>query len=65
VGGTAAVPEAQVAALVRGEIDRFNRTLPGYKQIVDVRIRKRPFEQTASGKIKRYLYRSLEEAAER
>ena len=52
-----------MAALVQAEVDRVNRTLPGYKKIVEVRIRKQPFEQTASGKIKRNLYRSLEKAA--
>jgi hypothetical protein len=44
---------------VRAEIEAVNRTLPGYKKIVDYKIRLEPFEKTASAKIKRYLYASF------
>ena len=37
---------------VRGQIDAINRTLPIYKRIRRVVVRKEPFPRTASGKIK-------------
>lgn len=44
-----------VAQSVRGEINRMNRGLVGYKQIRAVEIRKNEFEKTTSRKIKRFL----------
>lgn len=44
-----------VGELVKSEIVRVNRTLPGYKRIRDFTIRKEEFEKTSSRKIKRYL----------
>jgi long-chain acyl-CoA synthetase len=59
--GDGQLPAALVRERVRTEIEAVNRTLPGYKKIVDFKIRSEPFEKTASAKIKRYLYRSFEE----
>lgn len=38
--------------VVRSQVDALNRTLPIYKRIRDVVVRKEPFPRTASGKIK-------------
>ena len=53
-------PAAWIEQRVRAEVEAVNRTLPGYKKIVDFKIRLTPFEKTASAKIKRYLYSSFE-----
>ena len=45
-----------VGELVKREIVKVNRTLPGYKRIRNFTIRKEEFEKTSSRKIKRYLY---------
>ncbi len=39
--------------LLRNEIDKLNKRLPGYKNIITVRIRSKEFEKTTSQKIKR------------
>jgi len=48
--------------LVRAEVSAVNKTLPGYKRIKDVLIRKIDFEKTSSKKIKRYLYTAYADA---
>lgn len=45
-----------IRELVKREIVRVNRTLPGYKKIRDFTIRKEEFEKTSSRKIKRLFY---------
>jgi hypothetical protein len=57
--GDGTPPAAWIEQRVRAEIEAVNRTLPGYKKIVDYKIRLEPFEKTASAKIKRYLYASF------
>ena len=39
--------------LIRSEIDRLNKKLPNYKNIITVRIRNKEFEKTTTRKIKR------------
>jgi long-chain acyl-CoA synthetase len=44
-------------ALVKAEIAKVNRRLPGYKKIADFALVDRPFEKNAQQKIKRFLYK--------
>jgi long-chain acyl-CoA synthetase len=53
--------EEFIRDLVRKEIERVNRTLPGYKKIADFILREEPFEKNAQQKIRRFLYKSYEE----
>jgi long-chain acyl-CoA synthetase len=53
---------AAVRELVKAEVERINRSLPPYKKVSDFSVRDAEFEKTSSRKIKRYLYRSWEEA---
>jgi long-chain acyl-CoA synthetase len=53
--------DESIGNLVKKEIERVNRTLPGYKKIVDFVLRKEPFEKNAQQKIRRFLYKSYEE----
>jgi len=54
--------EAFIRELVKKEIEQVNRTLVGYKKITDFTIRKDPFEKNAQQKIRRFLYKSYENA---
>ncbi len=56
--GERADDKAFVEELVRGEMSRINKTLPGYMKIVELRFRQEEFEKTSTGKIRRFLYRS-------
>ncbi|MDR2478868.1 MAG: AMP-binding protein [Treponema sp.] len=47
--------------LVRGEIERINRSLVSYKKITDFTIRHEGFEKNAQQKIKRFLYKNYEQ----
>jgi long-chain acyl-CoA synthetase len=47
--------------LVKKEIEKVNRTLPGYKKIADFTLRRDPFEKNAQQKIRRFLYKNYEE----
>jgi len=51
-----------ISELVKKEIEQVNRTLVGYKKISDFTIRKEPFEKNAQQKIRRFLYKSYENA---
>jgi long-chain acyl-CoA synthetase len=42
--------------VIRGEIERINRTLVSYKKITDFTVRRESFEKNAQQKIKRFLY---------
>ncbi len=46
-----------VRSLVRGEIQRVNKSLPPYMKVSDFRIRQTEFEKTSTRKIKRFLYK--------
>jgi len=48
--------------LIKNEIDEANRTMPVYKKVSDFCIRKEPFEKNAQQKIKRFIYKSYENA---
>jgi long-chain acyl-CoA synthetase len=48
--------------LIKKEIEAANRTLPGYKKISDFALRREPFEKNAQQKIRRFLYKSYENA---
>jgi Long-chain acyl-CoA synthetases (AMP-forming) len=48
--------------LVKGEVERVNRSLPTYKKITSFALRDAEFEKTSSKKIKRYLYKTWEAA---
>ena len=50
-------PADKIEALIREEVSKLNRSLPAYKKIEKVYIRREEFEKTASDKIKRFLYR--------
>jgi long-chain acyl-CoA synthetase len=54
--------EALIRDLVKKEIERVNRTLVGYKKITDFTLRKEPFEKNAQQKIRRFMYKSYENA---
>jgi long-chain acyl-CoA synthetase len=49
-----------VRALVKTEVERANRTLPGYKKISGFSIRAEEFEKNAQKKVRRFLYKSYE-----
>jgi len=48
--------------LIKNEIDEANRTMPVYKKVSDFCIRKDPFEKNAQQKIRRFMYKSYENA---
>jgi long-chain acyl-CoA synthetase len=54
--------EASIKELIKKEIEQVNRSLIGYKKIMDFTIRKEPFEKNAQQKIRRFLYKTYEEA---
>jgi long-chain acyl-CoA synthetase len=54
--------EASIKELIKKEIEEVNRSLVGYKKIMDFTVRKEPFEKNAQQKIRRFLYKSYEEA---
>jgi long-chain acyl-CoA synthetase len=54
--------EASIKELIKKEIEQVNRSLVGYKKIMDFTIRAEPFEKNAQQKIRRFLYKSYEEA---
>jgi long-chain acyl-CoA synthetase len=51
-----------IRGLVKKEIEKVNRSLPGYKKISDFTLRAEPFEKNAQQKIRRFLYRDYEKA---
>ena len=57
--------EAFIKDLIKKEIEGVNRSLPGYKKINDFTLRVEPFEKNAQQKIRRFLYRSYEEPAQK
>ena len=46
--------ESEVYHFFRDAMSELNKTLPPYKQVKRVNIRKEPFIKTTTGKIKRY-----------
>lgn len=46
--------EEEIEAILRNQLNEINRTLPQYKQMRGLEIRKTEFEKTTSRKIKRY-----------
>ncbi|MDR2447344.1 MAG: AMP-binding protein [Treponema sp.] len=54
--------EASIKELIKKEIEQVNRSLVGYKKIMDFTLRAAPFEKNAQQKIRRFLYKSYEEA---
>jgi long-chain acyl-CoA synthetase len=54
--------EAFIGGLVKKEIEKANRTLVGYKKITGFCLRKEPFEKNAQQKIRRFMYKSYENA---
>jgi long-chain acyl-CoA synthetase len=52
--------EALIKALVKAEIEKVNRSLPGYKKIADFTLTDKPFEKNAQQKIRRFLYKHYE-----
>ena len=53
---------AFIRELVKKEIEQVNRGLVGYKKITDFTLRDEPFEKNAQQKIRRFLYKSYENA---
>ena len=51
-----------ISELVKKEVEQVNRTLVVYKKIMNFTIRKEPFEKNAQQKIRRFLYKSYENA---
>jgi len=51
-----------IHSLVKKEIEETNRSLPGYKKISDFALRYEAFEKNAQQKIRRFLYKSYENA---
>jgi long-chain acyl-CoA synthetase len=54
--------EGFVRDLIKQEIEEVNRHLVGYKKITDFILRGEKFEKNAQQKIKRFLYKSYEQA---
>jgi long-chain acyl-CoA synthetase len=54
--------EDLIKGLIKKEIEQVNRSLIGYKKITDFCLRKEPFEKNAQQKIRRFLYKSYENA---
>jgi long-chain acyl-CoA synthetase len=52
--------EEFIRDLIKKEIERVNRGLPGYKKISDFILRRDPFEKNAQQKIRRFLYKAYE-----
>jgi long-chain acyl-CoA synthetase len=55
--------DALIHSLVKKEIEEVNRHLPGYKKISDFTLRYEEFEKNAQQKIRRFLYKSYENAS--
>lgn len=53
---------AFVEELIRGEVQRVNRSLVSYQKIASWGLRTGEFEKTATNKVKRFLYRDYDEA---
>jgi long-chain acyl-CoA synthetase len=53
--------DAFLKPLVKKEIEKVNRTLPGYKKISDFALHREEFEMNAQRKVKRFLYKDLVE----
>jgi long-chain acyl-CoA synthetase len=51
-----------ITQLIKKEVEEANRSLPVYKKISDFTVRKEPFEKNAQQKIRRFLYKSYENA---
>jgi long-chain acyl-CoA synthetase len=51
-----------IFSLVKKEVESVNRDLPGYKKISDFTLRYEEFEKNAQKKIRRFLYKSYEQA---
>ncbi len=47
----------EVRNLMRENIKRLNKLIPGYSQVSDVEIKQEPFEKTPKKSIKRFLYK--------
>jgi long-chain acyl-CoA synthetase len=58
--GDRKLDEALMKALVKAEIEKVNRLLPGYKKIADFALTSEPFEKNAQQKIRRFLYKHYE-----
>jgi long-chain acyl-CoA synthetase len=54
--------EALIKALVKAEIEKVNRSLPGYKKIADFTLADKPFEKNAQQKIRRFMYKHYEKS---
>ena len=54
--------DAFIKSLIKKEIEQVNRSLVGYKKIIDFTLRKEPFEKNAQQKIRRFLYKGYSEA---
>jgi long-chain acyl-CoA synthetase len=52
--------EALIKALVKAEIEKVNRSLPGYKKIADFTLVDKAFEKNAQQKIRRFMYKHYE-----
>ncbi|MDR2047850.1 MAG: AMP-binding protein [Treponema sp.] len=52
-----------IDGLVKKEIEKVNRTLPGYKKISGFVLRQEEFEKNAQKKIRRFLYKEYEKGA--
>jgi len=48
--------------LIKKEVEEVNRSMPVFKKIGDFCVRKEPFEKNAQQKIRRFLYKSYEDA---
>ncbi len=49
--------DEEILQIIRDEVNEINRTLPSFKHMNNVEIRKEEFEKTSSKKIKRFLYK--------
>ena len=49
--------DEEIEQIIRNEVNEINRTLPSFKHMSNVEVRKEEFEKTSSKKIKRFLYK--------
>ena len=50
--------DERVYAIMKSKIDEINKTLPSYKKMLRVEVRREPFERNTAKKIMRYKIKS-------
>lgn len=53
----ASVPESELAAIMKQNLEQLNREMPSYARVAEIEIRDSEFEKTPKRSIKRFLYK--------